>query len=91
MTDHYTIKLRGPADLERVNKMAQWAAGQVGKGWTIIATRKRSVDRTLECGRLLNAWQKRIRCTIGVQMDATDWKDLFCTATWALREAGRWP
>jgi hypothetical protein len=45
MTDHYTIKLRGPADLERVNKMAQWAAGQVGKGWTIIITRKRTTQQ----------------------------------------------
>ena len=45
MTDHYTIKLLGPSDLERVNKMAAWAAGQLGKGWTIVATRKRTVSQ----------------------------------------------
>ena len=54
MTDHYTIKLRGPADLERVNKMAVWAAGQVGKGWTIIATRKRSVEQNARLHSILD-------------------------------------
>jgi hypothetical protein len=80
MTDHYTIKLRGPADLERVNKMAVWAAGQVGKGWTIIATRKRSVEQNARMWALIERVAKAHPVYQGVQMDKDDWKAVFVHA-----------
>ena len=80
MTDHYTIKLRGPADLERVNKMAAWAAGQVGKGWTIVATRKRTVEQNARMWALLERVTKAHPVYQGVQMDKDDWKAVFVHA-----------
>lgn len=80
MTDHYVIKLRGLADLERVNKMAGWAAGQVGKGWTIIATRQRTVEQNARFWLLLDRVAKAHPVYQGVQMDKDDWKVVFVHA-----------
>jgi len=77
MTDHYTIKLRGPADLERVNKMAVWAAGQVGKGWTIVITKIRTKPQNRALWRIVDKVALQYPTYRGVEMDATDWKDLF--------------
>lgn len=80
MTDHYVIKLRGLADLERVNKMAGWAAGQVGKGWTIIATRQRTVEQNARMWVLIDRVAKAHPVYYGVQMDKEDWKAMFVHA-----------
>ena len=80
MTDHYTIKLRGPADLERVNKMAAWAAGQVGKGWTIVATRKRTVEQNARLHAIIDRVVAAHPVYQGVQMDKDDWKAVFVHA-----------
>jgi hypothetical protein len=60
--------------------MAAWAAGQVGKGWTIIATRKRSVEQNQRMWVLIERVTKAHPVYQGVQMDKDDWKAVFVHA-----------
>ena len=75
MSDHYTIKLRGPADLERVNKMAAWAAGQVGKGWTIIVTKRRGEEQSARWHAMIDDLVAQADWH-GIKLDKESWKDV---------------
>jgi hypothetical protein len=78
--DHITIRLRGPSDLERLNQGVRFVAGKVGEGWSVVFTRKRSVEQNARLWAVLARIAKAQPVYCGVQMDTEDYKDLFVHA-----------
>lgn len=80
MTDHHSIPLRGPADHENAVKLISWAANKLGEGWTLVLSRKRTVEQNArlwaQLGRIAKA--RPIHCQIN--MGPEDYKTLFMHA-----------
>jgi hypothetical protein len=53
--DHITIRLRGPADLERLHQGVRFVAGKVGEGWSVVFTRLRTNPQNARLHAMLDA------------------------------------
>jgi hypothetical protein len=73
--DHHILRLRGPADLEKLSKAVAWCANKLGQGWTVIITRKRSVEQNARFHAMLADIAAQATWD-GLQLAQDDWKEL---------------
>ena len=84
--DHITIRLRGAADLERLHQGVRFVAGKVGEGWSVVFTRKRSVDQNAKLHAMLADISAQAEWN-GVKLSQEDWKTVL-VAGWIRENTG---
>jgi hypothetical protein len=84
--DHITIRLRGPADLERLHQGVRFIAGKVGEGWSVVFTRKRSVEQNAKLHAMLADIAAQAQWD-GIKLSQDDWKDVL-VAGWYKESSG---
>ena len=79
MTDRHTIRLRGPADLERLSEAFKWLAQRVGQGWTIEITNRRTTEQNARFWAMLSDIANQTDWH-GMKLKKEDWKLVFLDA-----------
>jgi len=77
--DHYSISLHRPADYEKAGRMIAWLGNRLGQGWTLIATRKRTLAQNALMWSCLGEIAKQTTW-FGMKLPKEDWKLVFLDA-----------
>lgn len=81
MTDRYTIRLRGPADLERLSEAFKWLAQRVGQGWVIDIANRRTNDQSRLLHAIIDEYRSARAQEAGRRLESRDvWKQRFLHA-----------